>query len=112
MSESSSASLEAIGLTDERRAEAAEFGDVVVGRVIRIDRAVASVSTETGESRVAIPLEADLAVGDFVTLDATGALGQRVRSELKPGVTVLVKGSRVNRLERVVQVLTAPGPVA
>jgi ribosome biogenesis GTPase len=88
LSESSSASLEAIGLTDERRAEAAEFGDVVVGRVIRIDRAVASVSTETGESRVAIPLEADLAVGDFVTLDATGALGQRL--ERHGAVTRLV----------------------
>jgi len=35
------------------------------------------------------------------------ALGARVRAELAPGVTVLVKGSRVNRLERVVQALTA-----
>ena len=37
-----------------------------------------------------------------------GALGLRVRAELAPGVTVLVKGSRVNRLEQVVQALTTP----
>jgi UDP-N-acetylmuramyl pentapeptide synthase len=29
-----------------------------------------------------------------------------VLAELKPGVTMVVKGSRVNRLERVVQALT------
>ncbi|MDP9064559.1 MAG: UDP-N-acetylmuramoyl-tripeptide--D-alanyl-D-alanine ligase, partial [Pseudomonadota bacterium] len=34
------------------------------------------------------------------------ALVGRLRNELAPGVTVLVKGSRVNRLERVVQALT------
>jgi UDP-N-acetylmuramoyl-tripeptide--D-alanyl-D-alanine ligase len=34
------------------------------------------------------------------------ALIRRLRAELSPGVTVLVKGSRVNRLERVVQALT------
>ena len=39
-------------------------------------------------------------------------LSQRVRAELTPGVTVLVKGSRVNRLERVVQALIAPGAAA
>ena len=33
------------------------------------------------------------------------ALSLRVQAELAPGVTVLVKGSRVNRLERVVQAL-------
>jgi UDP-N-acetylmuramoyl-tripeptide--D-alanyl-D-alanine ligase len=36
------------------------------------------------------------------------ALIERVQAELAPGVTVLVKGSRVNRLERVVQALTSP----
>jgi UDP-N-acetylmuramoyl-tripeptide--D-alanyl-D-alanine ligase len=34
------------------------------------------------------------------------ALTRRLQAELIPGVTVLVKGSRVNRLERVVQALT------
>jgi UDP-N-acetylmuramoyl-tripeptide--D-alanyl-D-alanine ligase len=33
------------------------------------------------------------------------ALTRRVQAEIAPGVTVLVKGSRVNRLERVVQAL-------
>ena len=36
------------------------------------------------------------------------SLIRRVRAELKAGVTVLVKGSRVNRLERVVQALMGP----
>jgi UDP-N-acetylmuramoyl-tripeptide--D-alanyl-D-alanine ligase len=34
------------------------------------------------------------------------ALIRRLQAELSPGVTLLVKGSRVNRLERVVQALT------
>jgi UDP-N-acetylmuramyl pentapeptide synthase len=32
-----------------------------------------------------------------------------LQSELSTGVTVLVKGSRINRLERVVQALTGGG---
>jgi UDP-N-acetylmuramoyl-tripeptide--D-alanyl-D-alanine ligase len=43
--------------------------------------------------------------------DAT-ALIARVQAELVPGVTVLVKGSRVNRLERVVQALMTPADAA
>ncbi|MGO8858075.1 MAG: UDP-N-acetylmuramoyl-tripeptide--D-alanyl-D-alanine ligase [Steroidobacteraceae bacterium] len=39
----------------------------------------------------------------------TDALIRRLQAELAPGVTVLIKGSRVNRLERVVQALTAGG---
>jgi UDP-N-acetylmuramyl pentapeptide synthase len=31
---------------------------------------------------------------------------RRLQTELSPGVTVLIKGSRVNRLERVVHALT------
>ncbi len=34
------------------------------------------------------------------------SLTRRLQAELSPGVTVLIKGSRVNRLERVVQALT------
>jgi UDP-N-acetylmuramoyl-tripeptide--D-alanyl-D-alanine ligase len=34
------------------------------------------------------------------------SLTRRLQAEIAPGVTVLIKGSRVNRLERVVQVLT------
>jgi UDP-N-acetylmuramoyl-tripeptide--D-alanyl-D-alanine ligase len=39
----------------------------------------------------------------FVDADT---LTRRLQAELKPGVTVLIKGSRINRLERVVQALT------
>ena len=39
---------------------------------------------------------------------ATEALAARVRSLLAPGITVLVKGSRLNRLERVVAALALP----
>ena len=37
------------------------------------------------------------------------SLIRRLQGELMPGVTVLIKGSRVNRLERVVQALTGGG---
>src|ERR1700690_1095970 len=37
------------------------------------------------------------------------ALTRRLQAELSPGVTVLIKGSRINRLERVVQALTGGG---
>jgi UDP-N-acetylmuramoyl-tripeptide--D-alanyl-D-alanine ligase len=37
------------------------------------------------------------------------SLIRRLQSELSPGVTVLIKGSRINRLERVVQALTGGG---
>jgi UDP-N-acetylmuramoyl-tripeptide--D-alanyl-D-alanine ligase len=37
---------------------------------------------------------------------------RRLRAELSAGVTVLIKGSRVNRLERVVQALTGGGATA
>jgi UDP-N-acetylmuramoyl-tripeptide--D-alanyl-D-alanine ligase len=37
------------------------------------------------------------------------SLARRLQAELTPGVTVLIKGSRVNRLERVVQALTGGG---
>jgi UDP-N-acetylmuramoyl-tripeptide--D-alanyl-D-alanine ligase len=37
------------------------------------------------------------------------SLARRLQAELAPGVTVLIKGSRINRLERVVQALTGGG---
>jgi UDP-N-acetylmuramoyl-tripeptide--D-alanyl-D-alanine ligase len=37
------------------------------------------------------------------------SLTRRLQTELSPGVTVLIKGSRVNRLERVVQALSGGG---
>ena len=37
------------------------------------------------------------------------SLTRRLQSELSPGVTVLIKGSRINRLERVVQAVTGSG---
>ncbi len=37
-------------------------------------------------------------------------LVRRIEAELRPGVTLLIKGSRVNRLERVVQALSLPKP--
>jgi len=40
------------------------------------------------------------------------ALAERLRGELHPGLTVLVKGSRVNRLERVVEALVVAPPSA
>jgi UDP-N-acetylmuramoyl-tripeptide--D-alanyl-D-alanine ligase len=36
----------------------------------------------------------------------TDSLARRLKAEIAPGVTVLVKGSRINRLERVVQQIT------
>ncbi len=37
------------------------------------------------------------------------SLSRRLQAELSPGVTVLIKGSRINRLERVVQAVTGGG---
>jgi UDP-N-acetylmuramoyl-tripeptide--D-alanyl-D-alanine ligase len=37
------------------------------------------------------------------------SLTARLRAELSAGVTVLIKGSRINRLERVVQALSGGG---
>ena len=69
------ASLEAIGLNDARRAELDALGDgLIPGRVTRIDRGVASIYTDLGDTRMPIPVDADLAVGDFVALGESGAL--------------------------------------
>ncbi len=42
--------------------------------------------------------------------ESAESLLERLRGQLHPGVTVLVKGSRFNRLERVVDALCADGP--
>ena len=71
----SPASLEAIGFDSARRAEAAALGEELVpARVIRIDRGAATIFTPAGESRVAVPLDGDVAVGDFVLLDEQGMI--------------------------------------
>jgi ribosome biogenesis GTPase / thiamine phosphate phosphatase len=66
------ASLEAIGLDDVRRAEFAALGeDYTPARVTRIDRGFALVCTPSGEVRVATSPDGQLAVGDFVALGPT-----------------------------------------
>jgi UDP-N-acetylmuramoyl-tripeptide--D-alanyl-D-alanine ligase len=60
------------------------------------------------ESRHAV---ASFGVGGEWFADAESLI-ERVRAEIAPAVTVLVKGSRVNKLERVVQALTATGGAA
>lgn len=100
MSESPPASLAAIGLTDARRVEATALGNDAVARVTRIDRGVASVCTEAGEARMAIPFEADLAVGDFVTINAEGAMSHLLERQ---GAVTRLTGHRRD----VVQVVAA-----
>jgi ribosome biogenesis GTPase / thiamine phosphate phosphatase len=71
----STASLEAIGLDDARRAEVTALGDSYTpARITRIDRGFALACTPAGELRVATSPEDDLAVGDFVALGPTGAI--------------------------------------
>ncbi|HUD69062.1 MAG TPA: ribosome small subunit-dependent GTPase A [Acidimicrobiales bacterium] len=100
MSESPPASLEAIGLTDARRVEATAFGTDAVARVTRIDRGVASVCTEAGAARMAIPFEADLAVGDFVTINDEGAMSHLLERQ---GAVTRLTGHRRD----IVQVVAA-----
>jgi len=71
----STASLEAIGFDDDRRAEVAALGDdYVPARIIRIDRGFAQICTPHGEVRIPTAPDDDLAVGDFVALAPTGEL--------------------------------------
>lgn len=91
------ASLEAIGFDDAHRAELAVLGDGLhPARVTRVDRGIASARTEYGDLRVAIPVDADLAVGDFVALAEDGVL--RHVLERRGAVTRLV-GSRHETLQ-------------
>jgi ribosome biogenesis GTPase len=69
------ASLEAIGFDDARRTELASLGEHLnPARVTRIDRGAATVCTEHGDLRVAIPIDGDVAVGDYVAVTDDGAL--------------------------------------
>jgi ribosome biogenesis GTPase / thiamine phosphate phosphatase len=82
------ASLEAIGFDDVRRAEIVALGDGhIPARITRIDRGFALVCTPTGEARVATSPEDDLAVGDFVALGPAGSIA-----------TVLERTGAVSRL--------------
>ncbi len=73
MSVRSTASLEAIGLDEARRAEVAALGDdYTPARVTRIDRGFALVCSPLGDVRVPTTPVDDLAVGDFVALGPTG----------------------------------------
>jgi ribosome biogenesis GTPase len=70
-----SADLEAIGFDDARRAEMAAMGDEFSpARVTRIDRGMATVRSESGDTRVTTPVGIALAVGDWVVLASNGAL--------------------------------------
>lgn len=101
MSVRSTASLEAIGLDDARRAEVAALGeDRTPARVTRIDRGAALLSTPTGDVRVATSPDDDLAVGDFVALGPSGAIEHVL--ERRGTVTRLVGHRR-----EVVQVVAA-----
>jgi UDP-N-acetylmuramyl pentapeptide synthase len=44
--------------------------------------------------------------------DDAAQLSEALAASLEPGITALVKGSRVNRLERVVERLVVPLPAA
>lgn len=75
MSVRPTASLEAIGLDDDRRAEVLAFGeDHIPARITRIDRGVAIVCTPAGDVRVPTQPDDDLAVGDFLALSAVGEI--------------------------------------
>jgi ribosome biogenesis GTPase len=90
-------SLEAIGFDDARLAELTSLGaHLHPARVTRIDRGAASVRTEHGELRVAIPLDGDVAVGDFVAISDDGSLHAVL--ERRGSVTRLV-GSRHENLQ-------------
>jgi ribosome biogenesis GTPase len=68
-------SLEAIGFDDARRAELASLGEHLnPARITRIDRGAATACTEHGDVRVRIPIDGDVAVGDFVAVTDDGVL--------------------------------------
>ena len=70
MSDHFSVALESIGFDEQRRAEFASLQDPALapGRIIRVDRGIATALVEGADLRVAIPLFLDLAVGDWVAV--------------------------------------------
>ncbi len=92
----SSSSLEAIGLDDDRLRELNELGGhLEAGRITRVDRGFVVVRTASGDARIQLPVDADVAVGDFVGI-ADGVL--RHVLERRGAVTRLV-GSRHENLQ-------------
>jgi ribosome biogenesis GTPase len=70
LSDHFSVALDSIGFDDHRREEFAALHDpsLVPGRIIRVDRGIATALTDGADLRVAIPLFLDLAVGDWVAV--------------------------------------------
>jgi len=92
---------------------------LVLGDMAELGAGAAASHAEIGAYALQSGVERLLAVGPLSAraVDAFGAGGEwfedidalirRLRAQIAPGVTVLVKGSRVNRLERVVAALAA-----
>jgi len=85
----SPAPLESLGLDERRRAEFTSLGapTCTLARVVRVDRGAALAHTDTGIRHVRLPLDGDVAVGDFVAVD--GDLVRHVL-ERRTAVTRLV----------------------
>jgi len=93
--------------------EMAELGEHAVGGHVEVGRAARRLGVTQLFAIGPVTLHAVEAFGRggrwFPDADALTAA---LRDSLRPGVTVLVKGSRINRLERVVEALAAPPPAA
>jgi UDP-N-acetylmuramoyl-tripeptide--D-alanyl-D-alanine ligase len=91
---------------------------LVLGDMGELGSETEKLHAEAGRSARAAGISRLFAIGTLTghSVDTFGAggewfasptaLAEKVRPMLQPGVTVLVKGSRVNRLERVVEALT------
>jgi ribosome biogenesis GTPase len=91
-----SAPLEALGFDDARLHELEELGSQLeAGRITRVDRGFVVVRTALGDARIQLPLDTDVAVGDFVGT-ADGVL--RHVLERRGAVTRLV-GNRHETLQ-------------
>jgi UDP-N-acetylmuramoyl-tripeptide--D-alanyl-D-alanine ligase len=94
---------------------------LVLGDMKELGRDSRKLHAEVGDAARALGVSRMFTIGEMaaVTADAFGAgarhftslaaLVGALRSELRPGVNCLVKGSRSMGMERVVQVIAAPG---